>query len=174
VPSLADRRTTPRWLQPFVLLFLGLLVVYFVTANRWALEASDAPGWIRRNPAYTWFGGWKMFTEYDPTASRVDAELQVDGEWKPIVLEELFPTIWESGPRYARTWFRQSPTSMRVLAQSTCLRAADQNPARVRFTVTQWKKRLGRVPKPTKDATKKEILDWDCSRKVKLPQGTRW
>ena len=164
-----DARTTPRWLQPLALLVLAGLVVYFLTANRWALDSRDAPSWIRRNPAYTWFGGWKMFTELDTSAARMDAEIQVGGEWKPIDLEALFPTRWESGPRYARTWFRNSANAMKVLAHATCERAGQ--PDRVRFTVTTWHKKLGRVAKPPKNAKKKPILDWDCSDSVPLPKG---
>jgi hypothetical protein len=173
VAALTDRRTTPRWLQLPALLFLVLLVAYFGTANRWALDTKGAPKWIIQNPAYTWFGGWKMFTDYDPDAARVDAEVMTGGVWQPIDLEALFPTIWESGPRYARTWFRKSPSAMRVLAQSTCGRAASLHPERVRFTVTIWRKRLGELAKPTKDAKTSEILDWDCSKKVPLPKGRR-
>ena len=164
-----DTRTTPRSLQPLAVLAIAGLVVYFLTANRWALDNRDAPSWIRRNPAYTWFGGWKMFTELDTDASRVDAEIQVAGEWKPIDLEALFPTRWESGPRYARTWFRNSTNAMKVLAHATCERAG--HPDRVRFTVTTWRKKLGRVAKPPEDAKKKPILDWDCSEEVSLPRG---
>jgi hypothetical protein len=164
-----DRRTTPRWLQPPALLLLLGLVAYFLTANRWALDSAGAPRWIRQNPAYTWFGGWKMFTELDRDASRVDAEILVAGEWKPIDLEALFPTQWESGPRYARSWFRNSTNAMRVLAHATCERAG--RPERVRFTVTKWRKKLGRAAKPPKDAKPKPILDWDCSDTVRLPTG---
>jgi hypothetical protein len=145
------------------------LVAYFLTANRWALDTEGAPRWIHQNPAYTWFGGWKMFTELDRSAARMDAEIQVGGEWKPIDLEALFPTQWESGPRYARTWFRKSHNAMRVLAQATCGRAG--HPDRVRFTVTTWKKKLGRVAKPPEDATTKLNLEWDCSDTVPLPAG---
>ena len=143
-----DRRTTPRWLQPVVIVFLVVLVCYFATANFWALRTDTAPRWIVRHPAYTWFGGWKMFTEIDPMASRIDAQIQVAGsdQWQPIDLEALFPTQWESGPRYARTWFRQNPQAMKVLASSTCHRLEAQKPERVRFTVTQWQKKLGRYP----------------------------
>jgi hypothetical protein len=162
-------RTTPRSLQPLALLFLLGLSAYFVTANRWALDSKGAPAFIARNPAYTWFGGWKMFTELDHDAVRMDAEVEVDGRWTPIDLEALFPTMWESGPRYARTWFRKSPTAMRVLAHATCGRAG--GPDRVRFTTTTWRKKLGRMVEPPRDAKRKEVLDWDCSTSVRLPKG---
>ena len=66
-----DDRTTPRSLQPLALVALLGLVVYFLTANRWALDNGDAPRWIQQHPAYTWFGGWKMFTELDKDANIV-------------------------------------------------------------------------------------------------------
>jgi hypothetical protein len=173
VTDLVDRRTTPRWLQPLALLFLLAVALYFVTANRWALENGGAPRWIARNPAYTWFGGWKMFTELDKSAARLDAEIEVAGSWQPIDLEAIFPTMWESGPRYARSWFRNSPAAMRVLAHSTCVRTAELHPDRVRFTQLTWQKQLGRAAAPPEDAKQTLILDWDCSQTVPLPHGRR-
>ncbi len=40
---MADRTTTPRWLQPLALLFLLAVALYFATANRWALDTKGAP-----------------------------------------------------------------------------------------------------------------------------------
>ncbi len=60
---------------------------------------------------------------------------------------------------------------MKVLAHATCERAG--HPDRVRFNVITWRKRLGRVATPTKDAKTKLILDWDCTQAVRLPDGRR-
>jgi len=174
-----DARTTPTWLRIPVLLFMGLLVFYLSTANLWALKKHAPPRWTRTIPGYTWFGGWKMFTGRDPGHSMIVAKAKVADDWQKVDLDKLFPTHWESGPRYARTWFRKSPRAMRTLAQATCGRLEAQagiQAERVRFDVVRWKKRLGdKRQRPTKKAwrKKKRLLDWGCSKTHKLPQGRR-
>jgi len=172
-----DSKTTPRWLQVPVLLFLGALIFYLTTANLWALKEHKPPRWTRHIPAYTWYGGWKMFTGRDPGHSMVLAKARVDGEWQKVPLRKLFPTHWESGPRYQRTWFRKSPRAMKTLAQATCGRLEDKldiKADRVKFHVVRWPKVLGsKKQKPTKRSRrkKKELIDWRCSRSHTLPKG---
>jgi hypothetical protein len=172
-----DARTTPRWLQIPVLLCMGVLVFYLTTANLWALKQHRPPSWTRHIPGYTWFGAWKMFTGRDPGHSMIVAQAKVGGSWQKVKLESLFVTHWESGPRYARTWFRKSPRAMRTLAQATCGRLETQQDIvaeRVRFHVVRWPKKLGdKRQRPPKRAwkRKKEIINWDCRRTYRLPQG---
>jgi hypothetical protein len=174
-----DARTTPRWLQIPVLVFMAGLIFYLATANLWALKRHQAPRWTRSIPAYTWFGGWKMFTGRDPGHSMIVARAKVDGDWQKVNLRKLFPTHWESGPRYARSWFRKSPRAMRTLAQATCGRLKSQNGIdadQVQLFVVRWKKKLGdKRQRPSKKAwkRKKELIDWRCDRSYKLPQGRR-
>jgi hypothetical protein len=174
-----DARTTHRWLRIPVLLFMGTLVFYLFTANLWALQAHQAPRWTRHIPGYTWFGGWKMFTGRDPGHSMMVAQARVGEEWQRVPLRKLFPTHWESGPRYARSWYRKSPRAMRTLAQATCGRFVSEDgakPEQVRFYVVRWPKKLGdKRQRPTKRAwrKKKKLIDWDCDRTHWLPQGRR-
>ncbi|MDP2309987.1 MAG: hypothetical protein Q8P18_28470 [Pseudomonadota bacterium] len=117
-----------------------------------------------------WFATWQMFTLRDPGHSELYAEARVGEAWQEIELDALFPTRWESGPRYGRSSFWKSPTRMRVLAASTCSRHP-ASPTRVRFRVEKWNKTLGQVKQPKRKLKTEEILDWSCDRAVALPTG---
>ncbi len=159
-----DARTTPRLLRVPVLALLVALAGY----NAWCWKNALGEG---EPSVVRWLGTWQMFTLRDPGHSELFAEGQFGGEWRDIELESLFPTRWESGPRYARSSFWKSPPRLRVLAASTCGRHPD-HPTRVRFRVERWKKTLGSKKQPKRKVETKELLDWSCDRPVPLPKGT--
>lgn len=158
-----DTRTTRPALRIPVLALLFALGAYNVWCWQNALGSGE-PSLAR------WFGTWQMFTLRDPGHSELYAEANVDGAWKEVDLEALFPTKWESGPRYARSSFWKSVPRMRVLAASTCSRHAD-HPTRVRFRVERWDKTRGQLLQPKRRLRTEEILDWPCEREVTLPPG---
>ncbi len=158
-----DSRTTRPALRIPVLLLLLALGAY----NAWCWQnalGSGEPSLAR------WFATWQMFTLRDPGHSEVQAEALIGTEWRPIDLEALFPTRWESGPRYARSSFWKSTPRMRVLAASTCGRHPD-HPARVRFSVEKWEKTLGSLEQPKRKPRTQALLEWPCDRAVALPGG---
>lgn len=168
-----DERTTPPALRLPALLLIALVVAWFGASYRFALGGAQ-PEWARPWPWAWWFANWEMFTMIDDYAAIVRAEALVDGEWRRVDLEALFPTRWESGPRYARSAFYNSPPFMAVLADSTCGRLPTR-PTKVRFHRVSWKKTLGvSNRKPPKDAQKKLLLEWSCAREVERPGGVRF
>lgn len=170
-----DARTTPPWARVPVLLALLALLAYEATAYRYALydgRREDVPGWLLRNPYALWPATWQMFTLLDKRHNQIDAQVLREGEWVDIDLEAHFPFRWESGPRYARSSFRQSATRMRTLAQATC-RRVDPRPQAVRFLHTRWGKTLGSAEQPREGARTKTILEWDCDDTFRLPRGER-
>jgi hypothetical protein len=158
-----DARTTPRWLRIPVLLVVGGLAAYFATCFTYALGDS-MPRWV-------WAGNWQMFTLKDPGHSTMIAEaLGEDGEWAPIDLAALFPTQWDSGPRFGTSPFRRNATWMKTLAAATCGRHP-ASPGAVRFTELRWNKRIGRMDQSPKKAKEKALLTWDCANGVRLPDA---
>ena len=158
------------------LLLCAFLAAYFGVAYTYALE-KDIPGWLRSHPWSLWLGTWQMFTHIDPSFTIVHADARVDGEWRDIDLESLFPFQWESGPRYARTSFRRSRTRMRTLAQATCHRLNEQEGVEteaVRFTAERNAKTRGVRPQPKRKTRIEDLLEWDCSRSFPLPAGKVW
>jgi hypothetical protein len=111
-----------------------------------------------------------MFTTLDDTTELVEAEAFYDGAWHPFELQELFPFEWESGPRYARNGFYESPGRMKVLGASTCGRFP-RPVEKVRFDEVKWRRKLGTVARPP-NAKRKTLLEWTCgSAPVALPLG---
>jgi len=158
-----DARTTPTALRLPILACLVLLAGY----NGWCWKNALGEG----EPSFArWFATWQMFTLRDPGHSVVRAEAEVGGVWSTIDLEALFPTRWESGPRYARTSFWKSTGRMRVLAAATCGRHPE-HPTRVRFYVDRWKKKLGSATAKRPGLKTEELVEWSCDRHVALPQG---
>ncbi len=167
-----DARTTPRWLRLPALGLLGLVATWFLLSYSFALGAPK-PEWARPHPWVWWFASWEMFTLRDPGAHLVKGKALYDGKWVDIDLEALFPTKWESGPRYARSAFFKNPPSMRVVADSTCGRL-ERRPDRVRFEHVYWDKTLGQPSRvPPKDAKRNLLLDHRCGSPVRRPQGVR-
>ena len=158
-----NARTTPKPLRVPVLLALVLLGGYFLDCWHNALGQGE--------PSFAhYFATWQMFTLRDPTHSVVFGEAEVGGVWEPVDLEALFPTRWESGPRYARSSFWKSPPKMKVLAASTCVRHPEQ-PAAVRFHVERWPKTLGSVKQPKRKMKREDLVEWTCGRTLSLPAG---
>lgn len=165
-----DARTTPRWLRLPVLVLLGVFATYNVWCWRNALHegapVSEPHGFAEAR----WFATWQMFTLLDPGHSELVAEAEVNGTWEAVDLETLFPTRWESGPRYARSGFWENGARLRVLAAATCGRHPS-HPTRVRFHSERWPKTLGKMKQPKKKLRKEDLLDWDCAKTVRLPAG---
>ena len=113
-PQSWDVRTTPPWARVPYLCFLALVTLYLVSCFHFALR--------ERPPKWVWFGYWQMFSLYDRGSADLEAEMLVEGSWKPLDLPEVFPTRWESGYRYSRSSFRRSKGRVRVLAASACQR----------------------------------------------------
>lgn len=165
-PEIADARTTPRWLRgPAVLLLLGQLVVFglgFVYAH--GVVAHSAPRWIMKAEPIAFFGNWKMFTTVDRKQRAMDGYARFDGEWQPIDLEALFPSRWESGPRYARKTIRRSGRHLATMAAAACGRLPDR-PEAVKLVDVRWRSKLG-VQEQTRTGkvTEKRLIEWDCER----------
>ncbi|MDP2311587.1 MAG: hypothetical protein Q8P41_01675 [Pseudomonadota bacterium] len=158
-----DARTTPPALRIPILACLLALGAYNVWCWQNALGSGE-PSLPR------WFATWQMFTLRDPGHAELFGDVLVAGEWKPVELESLFPTRWESGPRYARSSFWKSIPRMRVLAASTCTRHPE-HPTRVRFRVDRWDKTLGSLKQPKRKLRTEDLLEWDCTRPAPLPAG---
>lgn len=164
--------TTPPGRQLPILALLVALACYFFACYWPALEERQ-PAWVQEHPWVWWMGNWQMFTLLDTGQSLVVAERRVDGAWSAIELEALFPTRWESGPRYARSSFFNNPHNLAVLGAATCGRLP-QRPERVRFFRLTWAKRLGRLDRvPPRKVKRRELLEWDCAQTVALPTGRR-
>jgi hypothetical protein len=160
----ADARTTPRALQVPVVLLLGALAVYFAASFGYAL----GPGM----PAWAKWGNWQMFSVAGHSNSALDAELELDGEWVPVDLETLFPSRFESGPRYRQ--LRNRPgIGMQVLADSACDRDPRQ-PTAIRMYDVHWPIVPGEDPYLRKKARRKKILEWRCSKHAPRPGGVVW
>jgi hypothetical protein len=155
-----DARTTPRWAQVPVLVLLSLLTVYELACFHFTL-GKEPPAWI-------WLGSWHMFTHLPSSHSRIDAEAELDGRWRPIDLEPLFPTRWDSGLRFARE--ASNPARMRVVAASACRRHPGA-PERVRFTRVRWPVVAGSAAPAPGSEQREPIVTWRCGRSVSLPAG---
>ena len=158
-----DVRTTPKWARVPYLCFLALVCLYLVSCFHFTLR--------ERPPKWVWFGYWQMFSLYDRGSADVEAEMLVQGEWKPVDLPDVFPTRWESGYRYSRSSFRRSKGRVRVLAASVCSRVRPR-PELVRIHQVSWTKELGSFEKRLNEKREK-LLEHRCGMAVKLPGGRR-
>lgn len=155
-----DRSTTPRVLRIPVLILLAAWACYFGAAYHAGLT-KGAPWWLA-------IARWQMFTLRADGNTHIVAEQYRDSAWAPLDLAALFPTRWESGPRYDDT--DDSPGALKMLAAAACGRMADP-PQRIRLLAE--KSRL--VPGVgAKVRGTKELLNWECGRTVRLPGGVRW
>lgn len=155
-----DARTTPRHLQVPVLLGIATLAWYLLMCVPHAMS-SDAPRWSA-------LGNWKMFTTKSTTHYDLRATAKVDGEWVPTDLAALFPSTWDSGPRYARPSFFQDEDRVRVLAAALCGRDP-RAPAAVRLAAVTWPARPGEPALPARDATVHPLLQWSCAAPPPVP-----
>ncbi|MBM4368187.1 MAG: hypothetical protein FJ102_18390 [Deltaproteobacteria bacterium] len=159
-----DRRTTPDALRWPALGLLVLTFAYFGACYRYALSP-DMPAWSY--PAQ-----WSMFTEKETWHHDVGAQMSVDGVVSTVDLEALFPSRWDSGPRYVRGPFRNNPRRMTTLAQAIC-RRAEPKPDRVVAGDVRWRARIG-VPASDRPVVEQRVLvDFDCDEEYPLPAGRR-
>lgn len=160
----ADQRTTPPWLRVPALLLLGLSFAYFGACYRHALGEAM--------PTWAYPGQWSMFTKKETWHHDVIAAAEVQGKPVEVDLLALFPSTWDSGPRYVRGPFRNNPVRMRILAYSICQRMVPR-PTRVVVGESRWKARLGVSPSTRDGEEKKVTLEFDCADNVPLPGGVR-
>ena len=171
---MSEARTTPERLQIPGLIGMGLLAAYFLLCAAVALE-KEYPPFIAEHPYSVWLGNWQMFTLLDRRHVMLEGQAKVDGQWEKIDLEALFPTRWESGPRYGRPSFPEDVDRMYVLAQATCRRlaAAGAEPDELRFRQVRWEKVLGQASQPVQDPEGRGLISWRCSEEFVLPAGVR-
>jgi hypothetical protein len=161
-PEPVDRRTLPKWAWWPATSFLIVLSVYFLSCFHWVLHDN--------RPAWTTLGGWSMFSGRATRHTQVDAFAEIDGTWIRADLPALFPTRWDSGYRWERGPFRRSKLRMGTLGASLCRRHPD-GPTRVRFDEVRWKRVLGTLDQPRKNAKSKTLLEWSCDERFNLPRG---
>jgi hypothetical protein len=128
--------------------------------------------WTDRLTWWGAFGNWKMFTSESHTHIALEAEAQYETDFVPLDLERLFPSRWDSGPRYARSSFIGSRSRMRLLAAAACGRDPG-HPERIRLYEVRWRATLGRLEQPRRKEKKKQILDWRCGADAH-PLEPRW
>ncbi len=168
-----DRRTTPRWLQVPALALLLAAFAYDAAAMRYALvDYGDWPAYLKEHPYFLWGATWKMFSGRDRTHFDLEAEVYRDGGWHRVDLLALFPSRWESGPRYVRKPFWRDTVNRRILAQSICRRLPEP-PQGVRLSTVSWRKTLGQVEQPRVKEERQAITEWDCDDFQPLPRGRR-
>lgn len=158
----ADRRTTPTALRLPVLGALAAVALYFAACLTQDLA--------ERKSTWAIWGGWQMFTVGSWWNTVVEADAWIDGAWQPMDLEALFPSQFESGPRYRN--IKQRGRAMDVLADSACDRDPRQ-PEKVRIVLVKWKNRLGVSPHLRPGATREPVMEWACSRTARRPGGVR-
>ena len=178
VPS-RDARTTPPWLRgPALALCLGLALLF---GSAWYETLDDTPRtWIGRRPGLYWASNWSMFTNRNRKHRmlRASARYIEDGDWERVYLVQWFPARWESGLRFDRTSFTNSPSRMRTLAAALCGRMAAHPehaaPHEVRFTLVTWRKTLGSRQQPRKRRVRRrKLLEWECGRTPPRPPSGR-
>lgn len=167
------RRTTPTWLQVPGLVLLLLVAGYELVAMRYALAPAETwPGWLRESPYSLWPATWKMFTERDRTHRDMYARVLRQGQWEEIDLLPLFPSRWESGPRYIRTPFWREARNRNTLSQAVCQRLPER-PDVVELWLIDWRKTLGQREQPLRDEERKLLSRWRCDDSQPLPSGRR-
>lgn len=155
-------RTTPRAARVPVLIGLSLLSLYFLACFQVAID-EDAGRW-------TTMGNWQMFTSGSRSHGAAEAEAEIGGRWEPVDLDALYPTRWDSGPRYARSAVRRNATRMKILAASVCERHPGK-PARVRLYDVGWKVTIGQIEQKRTGETRKLMADWRCGDPSPMPKG---
>jgi hypothetical protein len=159
-----DLRTTPEWARIPVLVGLGMLAAYFVACFHYAM-ADSIPRWAL--PAV-----WQMFTVKSNWHFDITAQAEVDGQWVDLDLLEMFPSRWESGPRYLNG-FRFNKAWQQILADSACDRDP-RHPERVRLTELDWPVEPGIAAGVHHKLKTKPLLDWRCADTARRPKGVRW
>lgn len=159
-----DARTTPPALRPLVLAFLASAFAYFGACYHYA-TSDTFPEWV-------YPGQWAMFTFKETWHHDVIAAAEREGQTVTVDLPALFPSTWDSGPRYVRGPFRNNPARMRVLAYSICQRLKP-TPDVVTVGEVKWKARFGVSPSVRADPQSQTRLIFTCGSDIPLPGGRR-
>jgi hypothetical protein len=160
-----DATTTSPHRRIPALLVLASLAAYFVACFVTAWWEFSGTGHI---PRWAVLGSWDMFTLGNSHHHDVEAEVEVGGDWRPLDLLTLFPSQWDSGPRYVRGPFRENKLRMSMLAYATCQRSAD-HPARVRLYDVSWRLTIGQHEQPRENVRRKLSVEFDCSKPSPMP-----
>lgn len=160
----ADARTTPPALRGVVLALLAGCFAYFGACYHFA-AADTFPSWV-------YPGQWAMFTFKETWHHDVIAAAERDGQTTTVDLPALFPSTWDSGPRYVRGPFRNNPARMRVLAYSICQRLKP-TPEVVTLGEVKWKARFGVSPAVRENPESKMRMEFRCGSAIPLPAGRR-
>lgn len=159
-----DARTTPPALRGVALFFLAGAFVYFGSCYGNAFQ--------EHMPAWAYAGQWQMFTSKETWHHDVIASAELDGVAVKVDLEALFPSTWDSGPRYVRGPFRNNAARMAVLASSICARMKPA-PEVVTLGEVKWKARFGVSPSERGTPESKARMEFRCGSHVPRPQGRR-
>lgn len=148
-----DVRTTPRARQIPVLLGIATVAWYFAVCVPHAMS-EDAPRWSA-------LGNWKMFTTKSTVHAELRAYARVGDAWEPTDLRALFPSTWESGPRYARPSFWETPERVAILEAALCTRDP-RAPEEVGLSLVTWPARPGEAPLPPHDPQERPLAHRRC------------
>ncbi len=145
---------------------IQITIIYFLATFHFALKQSL--------PEWSIYGNFQMFTFRSLSHVKVRAEivkmLEYEKQIEPVNLEDLFPSKWESGPRYQRASFLSSPTKMRIFAKSICHRSKVHT-GEVRIYRDTWPVTAGVHPNEAKSKITEMIMVFQCQQKIRLPNG---
>ena len=133
MPPPRDETTTPPALRLPALGLLVALMMYLGACYHHALSETM--------PAWSYLGQWSMFTMRETWHTDLGAIVEVGGKQSYADLEALFPSRWDSGPRYVRGPFRSNPQRVATLAQAVCRRSRPY-PARVIIGEYRWRAKV--------------------------------
>ena len=142
--------------------FLACAAIYFGACYRCAL-ADELPTWAV-------LGQWSMFTEKEVWHHDLYATAMFGTREAPVDLTALFPSQWDSGPRYVRGPFRNNPDRLKILAHSVCGRM-DPSPNRVAIGEIRWPAHPGVSPLQRDDGERRPLIEVGCAARVRLPAG---
>lgn len=155
-----DARTTPSHLQRPALALMALVLGYLGFGFRMAqseLRYAPRPGFVSpAAQAWSWAGQFHMFNEPRPWITRVAVVAVTGAKEVPVDLEELYPTLRQEGPSYARGRFLRDPPRQARLAADICGRLGLHASTTLRATVTRTSKE-GDAP-----AQQEPLGTWGC------------
>lgn len=157
-----DARTTSPKHRALVLVVLVGAFVYF--------GACYVAVWGTSLPVWAYPGQWSMFTKKETWHHDVVATAHYGVGREKVNLQALFPSTWDSGPRYIRGAFRNDPAKVRVLAHSVCQRMTPM-PDSVSISETRWRARIGVSADRRREEQQRPLTEHACSEKVNLPAG---
>jgi hypothetical protein len=152
------------WYEYFFIFTIVVFVAYSLACFHLTKQNNNKP-WIE-------LGKWTMFTNFARYHYEITSEASIDGVWKKVDMLELFPSIWDSGPRYHRSVVWKSSKRLKMLAASICART-DGPVTKVRIYREYWPIILG-VPASNREFTKKKrIISWKCEKPFLSPGGSK-